>query len=137
MANLKFLSNVTHQGRLFSGPVIKDNIQLSEGMIVDLERDATGLKDIAQNLIDRKLATYTNDSATHTSAVVGADQHALPVDAPSGSGQVPTAQIANQREAVQPTTAPAPQAPAQPQAPATPAKQPSPEEIAAAANSVA
>jgi hypothetical protein len=133
MANLQFLSNVTHAGRNFRGPIIQDNVEQAPGNIVDLSNDTTGLSSVAQNLIDRKLARPTNDPATHTTHIVGADMFVLPINAPAGSGQAPA--IPQSPDGFPQRQTPAPQA-AQSQAPVQPQPgQPTPEQIAALAAS--
>lgn len=76
MANLKLLTNVTHQG-----------IILKKGMVVDDAERELGL--IRDNLIDRGLAMLTNDPVTHTSSKVNDAQEAVSVTAPAGSGKTP------------------------------------------------
>lgn len=135
MANLQFLRNVTHGGRLLLGPVVKDNIEQAPGMIVDLGSDLTGLSGVAQDLCDRKLARYTNDAATHTTTMVGPDGvTALAIDAAPGAGRAPAIKstAVPQPDGFPQKAAPqaqAPQAPAQQQQ----AKQPTAAEVAAAA----
>lgn len=89
---LKFKTNVMHNGVLFDGVQIKDNLMVHDGMVVDLRADTRGLAgEVADNLVARGLAEYTNGPATHTSNIVAADQKAIPVSAPSGSGFAPAA----------------------------------------------
>lgn len=135
--NLHFIKNVTHNGIQFLGQQIRDNKVVFDGMVVDLTQDTRGLKDVAQSLVDRKLAEYTDAPATHSSNFVNGAQEAVPVDAALGSGASPAADAVRQRENLnRGQTQPAaiqsqPQAPAQPQQSAP--KQPTPEEVAAAA----
>jgi len=95
MANLQFLTNVTHDGVIFKGTQIvtdKQGIQkVIEGVIVDLEVDTRHLKDVAENLIDRGLAKFTNNPATHTSNFVSQSQEAIPINAATGTGLAPEA----------------------------------------------
>jgi hypothetical protein len=136
MANLQFLSNVTNHGVIFRGPIVKDNVVVAPGMVVDPSTDTSNpnLSSIALNLKDRGLVRETSDPATHSATVVGLDQYAIAVNAPSGSGQTPAAQLANQQEAAQKAALPNgfPQHPVQ-QPAQVQTRQPSPEEVAATA----
>lgn len=85
MANLRFLGNVTHGGIRILGKQIKDNKEVFGGSIVDLETDTRGLKAVAQGLVDRGFAEFTNDAPTHTLTVVNAAQEAHAVGEAGGS----------------------------------------------------
>lgn len=140
MANLQIDSTVLHNGTLIPGRKIENNQVVFPGAVIDLEADTRGLKAVAQDLIDRGIAHETSEPATHTLTLVNAAQEAMPINAPAGSASAPIADslkrnlafqkdLAAQKQAqVQPAQS---QAPAQPQQPAP--KQPTPEEVAAAA----
>lgn len=118
MAHIEFLQNVTHNGVVIPAGAI----------ISDIERD---LKEVAQGLIDRGLAVFTEKATTHTASIVGGDQYALP-HAEASKGSAPTAnqqiakdeqarqtqagQVAGNPEVHNPTVNNAPIAPTQPTA---------------------
>jgi len=151
--NLKFLSNVMHNGIIFKAaqPEKKNEAGLVTSpaipaMVVDLDQDARGLKQLADSLIDRGLVEKTSDPATHSSNFVNAAQEAVPLGT---SGVAPSADaVKKQQEAFksrmaaeQPVTQgqmqqpPAPQPPAE-QPTADKNAQPSEAEVAATAASV-
>jgi hypothetical protein len=122
MANIKFLSNVTHNGVLFKTGDVVDGIGL----------------DVAQGLFKRGLAEETADAPTHSSIEGDTSNRALPLD-PSVTSTDPTqAEIdaENARREVElqkqqaAQTAAAQQQVAQSQ-PDAPANQPTPSEVAA------
>lgn len=145
MSNLKFLGNVTHNGIQFlayRAAKTNDNGKVTEpeqpAMVVDLENDSRGLKEVAQGLVDRGLAEYTNDPVTHSSSFVDQAQSAIPINAPGNAGGTPVADQVKARENLQkqkqPENNPAPPQASAPSTPAPVAGQPSAAEIQATAN---
>jgi len=155
MANLAFDKPVMHTGIIIPGTKTHidektQHVTVTPGAVVDLDTDSRGLRAVAQSLVDRGMAHFTSDAATHTLAIIDASQQAMPLGSAGGTAPIADSvkqhldnqhQVAAAKEAAASqqmaqvqgqTVAPQVQHPAAP-APVEPEKQPTPAEVAAAA----
>lgn len=96
MTNLRFKQTAMHTGIIIPGnkavvDEVTGRVTVTEGAIINLDEDNRGLKVVAQSLVDRDIAEFTNSPATHTLALVTPAQEAMPKNAPEGTGTLPVA----------------------------------------------